>query len=69
MIRSLSIYTPVADLEPDFPTLLPSFSAHSICNMPSLEIKTNVKLEDPKAFVKEFSTVRPVEDWRTRAIG
>lgn len=26
--------------------------------MPSLELKTNVKLDDPKAFIQEFSTVR-----------
>lgn len=25
--------------------------------MPALELKTNVKLEDPKAFLREFSTV------------
>lgn len=27
--------------------------------MPSLELRTNVKLDDPSAFIKEFSQVRP----------
>ena len=33
--------------------------------MPSLELITNVKLEDPKAFVVEFSGVRSLVDGTT----
>lgn len=35
--------------------------------MPSLEVKTNVKLDDPKAFVAEFSQVRLQESKRGSA--